>query len=397
MKVRAQEAPRCVKCDQPFPPNTMLRECPNGREFALDRTAKRVWRICTRCGNWNYLGGGASTPIAEEMLTHFSPATDNRVWVEKFGGIAVWIFNGSDVTAGSNSAAARAFKQMLTGRMWTTIGDVLILGFLLFAPWLGRGGHFSVEDLAMVSQQLVIFASASWLASRVAGVLRKDPEVSLRPVSVVAAATVAMATAYIPGGQYLLGPLGALVFWTSALALLTAVSSWIPLPFRNRNGVTRWVSSNQAMRLELVLSEGSVSARDSLTGRVHDNSASLERLVALLGDHSGPIDSKSLQSAWSLTKRNPTLAHLVTRLDSSQTGHVKLGDLRGDQRIALGLLAAQALDPEQSGLDRDEMASALNVADIDDEIDAELTGEGLRPPLGTKENSSAFPPMGPPE
>jgi len=58
-------APTCVSCNKPFPANGELASLPEGRRIAFDPGQRRVWRICTKCGEWNLLGAetaGAALP-----------------------------------------------------------------------------------------------------------------------------------------------------------------------------------------------------------------------------------------------------------------------------------------------------------------------------------------------
>ena len=46
-------APRCATCGRPFPANGELVSLPHGKRLAFDPELGRVWRICTKCGEWS--------------------------------------------------------------------------------------------------------------------------------------------------------------------------------------------------------------------------------------------------------------------------------------------------------------------------------------------------------
>ncbi len=60
-------APTCVSCGKAFAANGELVSLPEGRRIAFDPGQRRVWRICTKCGEWNLLGAEAAGAALGEL------------------------------------------------------------------------------------------------------------------------------------------------------------------------------------------------------------------------------------------------------------------------------------------------------------------------------------------
>nr|MBP7620697.1 hypothetical protein [Gemmatimonadales bacterium] len=60
-------SPTCLSCNRPFPRNGELASLPEGRRIAFDPGQRRVWRICTKCGEWNLLGAEAAGAALVEL------------------------------------------------------------------------------------------------------------------------------------------------------------------------------------------------------------------------------------------------------------------------------------------------------------------------------------------
>jgi hypothetical protein len=60
-------APTCLSCNKPFPANGEFASLPEGRRIAFDPAQRRVWRICTKCGEWNLLGAEAAGAALPEL------------------------------------------------------------------------------------------------------------------------------------------------------------------------------------------------------------------------------------------------------------------------------------------------------------------------------------------
>ena len=60
-------SPTCLSCNRPFPRNGELASLPEGRRIAFDPGQRRVWRICTKCGEWNLLGAEAAGAALGEL------------------------------------------------------------------------------------------------------------------------------------------------------------------------------------------------------------------------------------------------------------------------------------------------------------------------------------------
>jgi len=60
-------SPTCLSCNKPFPANGELASLPEGRRIAFDPGQRRVWRICTKCGEWNLLGAEAAGVSLTEL------------------------------------------------------------------------------------------------------------------------------------------------------------------------------------------------------------------------------------------------------------------------------------------------------------------------------------------
>jgi hypothetical protein len=60
-------SPTCLSCNRPFPRNGELASLPEGRRIAFDPGQRRVWRICTKCGEWNLLGAEAAGAALAEL------------------------------------------------------------------------------------------------------------------------------------------------------------------------------------------------------------------------------------------------------------------------------------------------------------------------------------------
>ncbi len=61
-------APTCVSCGKAFAANGELVSLPEGRRIAFDPGQRRVWRICTKCGEWNLLGAEAAGEALAELI-----------------------------------------------------------------------------------------------------------------------------------------------------------------------------------------------------------------------------------------------------------------------------------------------------------------------------------------
>ena len=98
--VMAPSSPTCVSCDRPFPGNGELASLPEGRRIAFDPGQRRVWRICTKCGEWNLLGAEAAGAALGELearvptrgsallITHVGPRLE-LIRVDSFAGVRV--------------------------------------------------------------------------------------------------------------------------------------------------------------------------------------------------------------------------------------------------------------------------------------------------------------------
>ncbi|MDX2260297.1 MAG: hypothetical protein SFU84_01190 [Gemmatimonadales bacterium] len=78
-------APTCVACNKPFPANGELASVPEGRRIAFDPGQRRVWRICTKCGEWNLLGTEAAGAALPE-LTARDPKPSSSVRSTRVSG-----------------------------------------------------------------------------------------------------------------------------------------------------------------------------------------------------------------------------------------------------------------------------------------------------------------------
>jgi len=61
-------SPTCLSCNKPFPANGELASLPEGQRIAFDPGQRRVWRICTKCGEWNLLGAEAAGVALPELV-----------------------------------------------------------------------------------------------------------------------------------------------------------------------------------------------------------------------------------------------------------------------------------------------------------------------------------------
>lgn len=60
--------PTCVACNREFQPNHQLVNLPQGRRVAVEPARGRVWRICSRCREWNLVGPEDSARMIPELL-----------------------------------------------------------------------------------------------------------------------------------------------------------------------------------------------------------------------------------------------------------------------------------------------------------------------------------------
>ncbi|MDX2260299.1 MAG: hypothetical protein SFU84_01200 [Gemmatimonadales bacterium] len=96
----APSSPTCVSCNRPFLGNGELASLPEGRRIAFDPGQRRVWRICTKCGEWNLLGAEAAGAALGELearvptrgsallITHVGPRLE-LLRVDNFADVRV--------------------------------------------------------------------------------------------------------------------------------------------------------------------------------------------------------------------------------------------------------------------------------------------------------------------
>ncbi len=158
-------SPTCLSCNRPFLRNGELASLPEGRRIAFDPGQRRVWRICTKCGEWNLLGAEAAGAALGELearvpargtallITHVGPRLE-LLRVDRF----------ADVRVGELAMAERRDKlASASGTMAAVLGGLIVL-VVPFGLWRAVGRpELMVLPMTMMS---VLLFGREWYRRR---------------------------------------------------------------------------------------------------------------------------------------------------------------------------------------------------------------------------------------
>jgi hypothetical protein len=137
-------APTCLSCNKPFPANGELASLPEGRRIAFDPGRRRVWRICTTCGEWNLLGTEAAGVTLKELEAR-QPALGEGVHTSHLSGrmelVRVNNLDAAEVAQFARAERHRVLAKAAATRFTVMISLVLpVLGTIAAVNWWMGGG-----------------------------------------------------------------------------------------------------------------------------------------------------------------------------------------------------------------------------------------------------------------
>ena len=155
----------CVACDRPFPANGELVSMPHGRRIAVDPELGRVWRICTKCGEWNLLGVEAAREAVPELRARVAavPVADQTAvaGLVKVGGVEILELRSQTGRAAENQQLRTTMVRRRAN--WLAAGSLLLtlsaIGLLAITrpsisssgpTWFGFPFTFPIIGSAMI-------------------------------------------------------------------------------------------------------------------------------------------------------------------------------------------------------------------------------------------------------
>ena len=144
-------APTCVSCNKAFGANGELASLPEGRRIAFDPGQRRVWRICTKCGEWNLLGAEAARAALGELEAR-QPATAAGVQTAHLSGrlelLRVNSLEAAELAQFARAERHRALAKTAAARPKLVVLLVVsLVGMMAAGSWLTGGGVAeTVED-----------------------------------------------------------------------------------------------------------------------------------------------------------------------------------------------------------------------------------------------------------
>lgn len=184
-------APTCLSCNRPFASNGELASLPEGRRIAFDQGQRRVWRICTKCGEWNLLGAEAAGAALGELEARV-PTRGTALLITHVGSRLelLRVDNFAEVRVGELAMAERRDRLATASNTAAAVGGVLILLLLPLGLWSAWGHPDAmVQMTSMISAGLL---GREWYRQR-QGLRAGRARMTAGVLSLLAAAGIAVA------------------------------------------------------------------------------------------------------------------------------------------------------------------------------------------------------------
>ena len=365
-------SPTCLSCNRPFPRNGELASLPEGRRIAFDPGQRRVWPICTKCGEWNLLGAEAAGAALGELEARVGQLPADVLG--EVGPVEVIRIDASAPPPGAVRARGDRHARIDSRNTLTAFA---FLGLLLLGlAWIG----FSALDPIVPGESsrwgrtgtLVLAAMASGIFGHIPRALRRGEPIRSRLVIGLAVIAATIAIAHWLGDN--VPSTGALIATLTFSGL--AVQRWMPIGrITLPSGKRRWhnalsmdstsCSWEAGGELTVRMPEGELLNGDDATAMLRD----------LLDGWSWETAPDELQAAAVLASGHDPLPRIIGVLrdaSASRSEGTTLGRMPAVWRAALDLALTQDTGVEGK-LSRilAKVPEAQQVAAIAESLDAE--------------------------
>ncbi len=365
----------CVACRAPFRANRELASLPRARRLAVDLTAARTWRICTKCGHWNLLGPESAAAAIAELRGRLPTLSAERTGYDAVGEVEV-LQIGMHEDAPMASRAGLLSRRYLGAarRLAHPVFLVVLVPQAIAAIWtLLDGGTLGWSEVIMPSIYLVgLMLSAQVTAL----LLRRRVRSGLLGFSIFSLLVMAFVAPRVIDTWMTPSIVLQLTLLYTTLMVASDTMFHGFQSVRLLDGGTLRLSPLAMRDAELAVGPGRQQlVVHGLRGDAMVADGQVAKVVLALGSDDIPhATSAAVERGWLLLRSHGDLAGLGRALDRARpddAGRHLWRELPLDWRLAFQFAAVEAIGlPEEREKLREKIREAGKVARIAERLDA---------------------------
>jgi len=372
-------APSCLQCDRPFPANSELASLPHGKRIAFDPERGRVWRICTKCGEWNLLGPDSTGSVVAELRSRLRVLTPGAIVHDVLGMVDVIVITAMPAALTTNPASVKHRRGLLrwsgyTGPIKFVVSAVLAVPQVMY---LIEGSSWQTRPQIVSNWFAVItgFIAGQQLASIYRRQRPSSRQVIGAGISLAASFCVTIGAGDAWNGFGFLAVLGIVGFVTALASPATRV-------LRLADGTELQLTQESAAQIRVGYAPvATVAVADNLPGAGAITGTDVYRLIEHLLRRNQPQPTRDdIEQGWLIIRRCYDIEGVLVALGDirpeDNRRHV-FAELPMSWKMAFyfGIVEASGTESERDAI-HDKIRDASEVAAIAESLDDRELAQG---------------------